>query len=155
MRKTASTPKGPTFSELSRDESVALLARNDVGRIAFSFHDHVDIEPISYVYNDGWVYARTSLGAKLRTLRHHPWVAFEVDEVRTPLDWQSVVVHGTIYLLDPGRGGSDRDEYDLAVQVLRLADADALTDSDATPHRQALFRIHADDITGRRATPVD
>jgi nitroimidazol reductase NimA-like FMN-containing flavoprotein (pyridoxamine 5'-phosphate oxidase superfamily) len=149
------TPKGPSFSDLSRDEAVALLGRNHVGRLAFTFHDRVDIEPISYVYTEGWVYARTSLGTKLRTLRHHPWVAFEVDEIRSRFDWQSVVVHGTVYVFDPGRGGADREGYDLAVKALRLVDADALTDSDATPHRQALFRIHVDDITGRRATPGD
>ena len=148
-----STSKRPTFSELSRDDAVALLSRARVGRLAFSFHDHVDIEPISHVYSDGWIYARTSPGTKLNTLQHHPWVAFEVDEIRSRFDWQSAVARGTIYLLDPGRSPDDRAAYDLAVQLLRAADADALTESDATPHRQAVFRMHIDEITGRRATP--
>lgn len=143
----------PTFSELSRDEATALLSRHHVGRLAFTFHDRVDIEPISYVYADGWLYARTSPGTKLTTVQHHPWVAFEVDEITSRFEWESAVVRGSIYFLDPSRGPAEREAYDKAVQVLRGADADALTESDPTPHRQSLFRIHADEISGRRATP--
>jgi nitroimidazol reductase NimA-like FMN-containing flavoprotein (pyridoxamine 5'-phosphate oxidase superfamily) len=139
----------PTFSELPRDEAIALLARHHVGRLAFTFHDRVDIEPISYVYADGWLYARTSLGTKLDTVRHHPWVAFEVDEVEGRFDWRSVVVRGTIYFLD--REGAERRDYDAALDVLRSADPDALTDVDVTPERRTVFRIHADEITGRTA----
>lgn len=147
------TGKQATISELPREEAIALLARNHVGRLAFSFHDRVDIEPISYVYADGWLYARTSPGTKLTTVHHHPWVAFEVDEVRDRLHWRSVVARGTIYFLDPDRGEQERKEYDSAVERLRSVDAHALTDEDATPARRILFRIHADDITGRQAEP--
>jgi len=146
---TPHTP--PTFFELSRDESVALLLRNHVGRLAYSFHDRVDVEPISYVFAEGWIYARTSPGSKLAIVHHHPWVAFEVDEVRGRFDWKSVIVHGTIYFLEADASDKHRAEYDAAVAVLRSADADALTPGDTTPHRQALFRIHADEVTGRGA----
>lgn len=61
----------PSFSELSRHDCVELLRRNHVGRIAFTFHDRVDIEPISYVFADDWLYGRTSPGTKVATVRHH------------------------------------------------------------------------------------
>jgi nitroimidazol reductase NimA-like FMN-containing flavoprotein (pyridoxamine 5'-phosphate oxidase superfamily) len=142
----------PTFSELSRSDAAALLQRNHVGRIAFSFRDRVDIEPISYVSADTWLYARTSPGTKLETVQHHPWVAFEVDEVKGRFDWQSVVVRGTIYFLAPDRG--DRARYDAAVTALRSIDPDALTDNDETPGRRVVFGIHIDEITGRVAAMV-
>ena len=145
-------PKAPTFFELSRDESLELLARNRFGRLAFSFHDRVDIEPISYVLAEDWLYARTAPGTKLTVVQHHPWVAFEVDEIRSRVDWRSVVVHGTIYFLDPNRE-ADRADYDAADKVLRSVDADALTAADATPQRQVLFRIHVDDVVGKGARP--
>src|ERR1700761_8768612 len=94
----------PAFFELPRDESIALLGRNFAGRLAFTFRDRVDIEPISYVHDGEWLYARTSLGTKLDTVRHHPWVAFEVDEVAGRYDWKSVVVRGKIYFFDPDEG---------------------------------------------------
>jgi nitroimidazol reductase NimA-like FMN-containing flavoprotein (pyridoxamine 5'-phosphate oxidase superfamily) len=148
----SATHKAPTFFELSRDEAVDLLARNRFGRLAFSFHDRVDIEPISYVLADDWLYARTSPGTKLTVVQHHPWVAFEVDEIHSRVEWRSVVVHGTIYFMDPDRE-ADRRDYDAAVKVLRSVDADALTPADATPQRQVLFRIHVDDVVGKGAKP--
>ena len=141
----------PEFYELAPADSIALLQRHQVGRLAFSFHDRVDVEPISFVYNDGWVYGRTSPGTKLRTVRHSPWVAFEVDEIESRFDWRSVVVHGTIYFLDPEGGDREREAYTAALQLLRSLDADILTPADATPQRSTLFRIHADSVTGRAA----
>jgi uncharacterized protein len=141
----------PVFSEIPRADAVALLERNHVGRIAFTFHDRADIEPIGYVYRDGWLYVRTSPGTKLSTIHHNPWVAFEVDEVRSPFDWRSVVVHGTIYTPDPTRGAHDQEEFEAAVKVLQTIDPSAFTDRDLTPHRQEVFRIHADEIIGREA----
>jgi nitroimidazol reductase NimA-like FMN-containing flavoprotein (pyridoxamine 5'-phosphate oxidase superfamily) len=144
----------PTFGELSADQSIAILKRNQTGRIAFTFHDRVDIEPISYVYHEDWLYFRTSEGTKLDTVRHHPWVAFEVDEVRSHFDWESVVVRGTIYFLNPDAPGRAGEEYATALAVLREADPDALTPADPTPQRQSLFRVHADEISGRVAYPA-
>src|ERR1700674_3988756 len=78
-----------------------ILARNTVGRVAFSLRDHVDIEPLHYVLVDGWLYGRTSRGSKLATVARNRWVAFEVDEIDGPFDWRSVVVHGAWYSRRP------------------------------------------------------
>src|SRR5678816_2297134 len=64
-----------TIRELTDEESRELLARNHVGRIAFSFHDRVDIRPIHYVYSDNWLYGRTSPTDKLVTLQHNQWLS--------------------------------------------------------------------------------
>ena len=140
----------PEFFEPTRDEAVGLLQRHHVGRLAFSFHDRVDIEPISYVFSDGWVYGRTAPGSKLNTVRHHPWVAFEVDEVEGQFDWRSVVVHGTLYFIEDG-GEHAHEAHAHALGLLRSIDAGALTPADVTPERVALFRIFADNITARGA----
>lgn len=137
------------ISEMPPGESLALLERNHVGRLAFTLHDRVDIEPMSYVHDDGWLYMRTSLGTKLETVHHHPFVAFEVGEIEGRFDWRSVVVHGTIYFLDPMHG--DRTAYERAVAVLRSLDPGAFTGEDAAPHRQSPFRIYANEISGRRS----
>lgn len=140
------------ISEMSHERSIGLLSRCHIGRLAFTFHDKVDIEPISYVYEEGWIYARTSPGTKLTTVKHHPWVAFEVDEIKGRYDWESVVVRGTIYFVEPSRGLPDAEEFERAVEILRTADRYAMTDRDDAPHRQLILRIHADEITGRSAT---
>ena len=103
----AGTQHEPTFRDLTSDESRKMLERHNVGRIAFAFHDRVDIQPIHYVFKDNWLYGRTGRGHKFGTVAHNPWCAFEVDEVRGLFDWDSVVVKGQIELLDPQNGSQD------------------------------------------------
>jgi nitroimidazol reductase NimA-like FMN-containing flavoprotein (pyridoxamine 5'-phosphate oxidase superfamily) len=139
----------PVFRTLGDGECRDLLASHHIGRLAFTFHDRVDIEPISYVYSDGWLYCRTAPGTKLAKLAHHPWVALEVDEISGPFDWQSVVAHGTAYFFTPGREDA---HYNAAVKALRMIDPRALTHEDLVPERTMLFRIHIDSLTGRGAS---
>lgn len=139
----------PLLRSMGVREARALLARHDVGRIAYVFHDHVDIQPIHYVLDGEWIYGRTSIGSKLLSLVHHRWCAFEVDQVRGPFDWESVVVKGAFYLLDPELASSDA--YDRALTLLRGQTPGTLTAEDPVPHRTVLFRIHIDELTGRAA----
>ena len=142
----------PSLRALDTTESQAILARNHVGRIAYTFHDRVDIEPIHYVYDGGWIYARTSPGDKLATLSHHRWVAFEVDEVDGPLDWRSVVVHGTVYWLTSNESQESERDAEAGLALLRRIHPETLTKDDPTPFRTVLFRLSASEITGRCAS---
>jgi nitroimidazol reductase NimA-like FMN-containing flavoprotein (pyridoxamine 5'-phosphate oxidase superfamily) len=139
----------PHFRDLTRDESQLLLASQHVGRLAFTLHDHVDIEPISYVSDGEWIFGRTSTGAKLSSLLHHPWCAFETDEVRDHFDWSSVVVKGTFYLLDPLIGSSDT--YRRAEKLLGALVPGTFSAQDPAPHRDIVFGIFIREINGRAA----
>ncbi|HZI40305.1 MAG TPA: pyridoxamine 5'-phosphate oxidase family protein [Gemmatimonadaceae bacterium] len=150
--KEATTRRGPTIRPLSREECDDLLERNQVGRLAFTFHDRVDIEPVHYVYADGWLHGRTSPGTKVATLLHHPWVAFEVDEVEGLFDWQSVVVHGAVYILDGDGSAADRTAYESTLSLIRELVPESLERDDPVPGRKVLFRIHVDEVTGRVST---
>jgi uncharacterized protein len=140
------------FRDLTLDESRTLLADHSVGRLAFTLHDRVDIAPISYVNDDAWIFGRTSKGTKLATLLHHPWCAFEVDEVRGPFDWSSVVVKGSFHLLDPEIGSPDT--YRRAEALLRDLVPGTFSADDPAPHRDIVFGIFIQEITGRTAQPV-
>ena len=144
----------PTIRELPRAECEAVLRRNIVGRVAFACDRRVEIRPIHFVYEDGWVDGRTSPGDKIDMWRHSRWVAFEVDEVRGVFDWTSVLVHGGLYLVSPGAAEADASAWEHAVQVLRRLLPEAGTAHDPTPERTIVFRIHADDVTGRSPTPA-
>ncbi|MEO8333618.1 MAG: pyridoxamine 5'-phosphate oxidase family protein [bacterium] len=139
-----------TFTQLDEAGAKAFLTRKHVGRIAYSLHDRVDIEPISYSFDAPWILGRTSIGSKLATLLHRPWCAFEVDEVDGPFDWTSVVVKGTFYLLDPESGSPD--VYAKALKSMRSLVPDAFSPRDPAPHRTVMFGIHVNEITGRSAT---
>ena len=140
----------PDFHTLEAGEANELLARGHVGRIAYSLHDRIDIEPIHYVFDGGWIFGRTSMGTKLSHLAHHPWCAFEVDEVRDTFHWKSVVVKGSLHLLDPETGS---DTYLRALGLLRDLIPGTFTPDDPTPQRTVIFGIHVDEVTGRAALP--
>ncbi len=136
---------------LSEDEIVQFLQSNHVGRLAYAFRGHVDIVPVHYVYHDGWLYGRTSVGPKLEMLAHSHWVAFEVDRIHEPPEWTSVVVHGTFRPIDPDGSERDRETVEVATRLLRELYPAAFTGDDMTPHRTTLFRIHVHGAKGREA----
>ena len=150
MTSSTQTP-APTFRDLDSDAVNALLARNHVGRIAYTYHDRVNIEPISYVFADGAIYMRTSPGSKLSTLAHVPWVAFEVDEIRGPFDWRSVVAHGTVYVLQDSGSSIDRASYRRAVERLRQLIPTALHPDDPVPERRVVIKLYPATLEGREA----
>lgn len=150
---TASAHARPTIRPLTQHECIALIARNHVGRLAFSFRDRVEIQPLHYVYESGWIYGRTSEGAKLTTLAHNQWIAFEVDEVRGIFDWASVVVHGSFHRVDPDALLHDVVIESHAITLLRRIIRETFTPEDPVPSRTVTFRISIGETTGRTAIP--
>ena len=138
---------------LTRPEMEAMLRRYHVGRIAFRDERRVDIEPISYVYVDGALYGRAAPGTRMNALAGQPWVAFEIDEIRGPFDWESVVVKGTVYVVEPIQAMPMREHYATALQAIRSVMPDALTDRDPAPKRTILFRLQIDNMEGRSTQP--
>lgn len=144
----------PLLAVLDRfEECEEILARNTVGRLAFALQDRVSVLPVHYVYEDGWIYGRTSAGGKLREILRNRRIAFEVDEHTQLFEWRSVVVRGPLYLIDPGTLPADRRVYSKAVSLIRRLVPTALTDSDPVPFRDQLFRIRAVEISGRSSQP--
>ncbi|HEX6927303.1 MAG TPA: pyridoxamine 5'-phosphate oxidase family protein [Longimicrobiaceae bacterium] len=146
----------PRFRELTRAEIDALLARNHVGRMAFVRGNDIDIEPIHYVYANGWLYGRTSPGRKVDFTAREWWpIAFEVDEIYDLFHWRSAVVHGGFYTLDPEGAAWEREEAQKAVELLRTLIPETFTDKDPVPFRNILFRIAVQEVSGRAAEPSE
>lgn len=143
--------KAPQFSVLTTAECQALLASQHVGRLAFTFRDRVDIEPVHYVYRDGRIWGRTQHGTKVGVLAHHPWVAFEVDHVEALFTWRSVVVHGRIEFPDPDGSLQEQERFAAGVEAFRTLVPDAFTASDPTPARELIFMLPAAEMAGRAA----
>ncbi len=144
----------PLFSALGRKACEAILARNSVGRIAFSLHDSVRIVPIHFAYASGWIYGRTAATGKLQEILRNRRVAFEVDEHTQLFEWRSVVASGPLYLIKPGTTPSDRRVHAKAVSLIRQVLPSTLTESDPVPFRDQLFRIRVAEITGRASGPT-
>jgi nitroimidazol reductase NimA-like FMN-containing flavoprotein (pyridoxamine 5'-phosphate oxidase superfamily) len=132
------------FKPLSATASRAFLRASSVGRLAFLNRGRVDIQPVHFATRGDWLFLRSAEGSKLTALAHNPYVAFEVDDVRDASNWMSVVVRGTMYLLDDA-------ERQRAIRALREVVPEALTPADPTPERVVVYGIHIDEMTGRMA----
>ena len=144
-------PATTNIRNLTRPEMEEFLRRHNIGRIAFLNGRRVDIEPISYVFADGALYGRAAPGTRTHALAGQPWVAVQVDEIRAPFDWESVVVKGTVYVVQPSQLSPLRERYEQALRTIRSAMPDVLTERDTAPERTILFRLHIDEMEGRTA----
>jgi uncharacterized protein len=149
-------PVRPRFSVLTPEECERLLARNNVGRLAYARGAVIDVVPLHYVYHDGWLYGRTSPGTRLRTVGEKWWpVAFEVDEVDGLFQWRSVVVHGGFYPIPADGTEPEQAEWRRGVELLRELIPGTFTAHDPVPHRTVLFRIAVQEVSGRAADHED
>lgn len=144
----------PEFLVLTPEECHKVLQHDHVGRLAFVNAGIVDIEPIGYVATGNWIFFRSAYGAKMEALSRNPFVAFEVDQVASPASWTSVVARGTIYMLPADGAPIEQREYARAVAELKKAMPEALSADDPTPHREIVYGLHIDSITGRMAQPA-
>jgi len=145
--------KRPAFSQMSERECEELLQRNHVGRLCFINKGQPDVDPVHYVRVDDWIFLRSAMGAKVEAFAHHPYVAFEIDEIRDTFEWRSVVARGTIYVLPRDGPRTEHEALERAVRALRSFVPETLTDDDPTPARQIVYGIHVDRLTGRMAEP--
>ena len=150
-RPLARSP-GPRIGALTGEDCEAMLDRHQVGRLAYAFGPRVDIIPIHYVRDGAWLYGRTSPGGKIDAWMRSRWIAFEVDEVRGPLEWTSVVVHGGLYIIDADGSEEAAETLHHAIEVLRRVVPETGSEQDPVPERSIIFRIHLDEVEGRSAT---
>jgi nitroimidazol reductase NimA-like FMN-containing flavoprotein (pyridoxamine 5'-phosphate oxidase superfamily) len=100
---TRSDLKTSPLAEIGRERCLELMTGEQIGRLAWTDDDRVQIVPVNYWVDGGDIYLSSAGGAKLEAARARQAVAFEVDEVELALHagW-SVVVHGTLSVVtDP------------------------------------------------------
>jgi nitroimidazol reductase NimA-like FMN-containing flavoprotein (pyridoxamine 5'-phosphate oxidase superfamily) len=120
-----SAPQPQAFRPLDRAGADALLARNRVGRIAYTRRGRLQVEPVLYAWADGWLWARTSYGCGWSALvgeSHGTPVVFEVDEVDAGFRWRSVVVRGLLHPVEHPADGGDPAVWVHAVELVRALD---------------------------------
>lgn len=122
---------------LSDEESYALLAEVEVGRLAVAVAGEVDIFPLNFAVDGRTIVFRTAEGTKLVEVVLAGRVAFEIDGYH-PADGQawSVVVKGHAEILD---------RYDDIYAAEKLP----LFPWNSAP-KERFVRIHPDEVTGRR-----
>jgi nitroimidazol reductase NimA-like FMN-containing flavoprotein (pyridoxamine 5'-phosphate oxidase superfamily) len=139
--------------ELTPDECRAALSRVRLARLACSRHDQPYIVPV-YVHLDGnHLYSFSTVGQKIDWMRSNPMVCVEVDDVRDPSHWTTVVALGWYEeLTDSPEHRVARDRARELLERHRDFWLPAAGKPTSGEHPvPVLFRIRIDRLTGRRA----
>jgi nitroimidazol reductase NimA-like FMN-containing flavoprotein (pyridoxamine 5'-phosphate oxidase superfamily) len=88
------------LGELSKEEIEVILNSNVIGRIGCVADKRVYVVPVTYVYDNGYIIGHTTEGMKIEFLRQNPECCFEVDEMKSISNWQSVIGWGTFEELE-------------------------------------------------------
>ncbi|HLT08218.1 MAG TPA: pyridoxamine 5'-phosphate oxidase family protein [Cyclobacteriaceae bacterium] len=72
-----------------------LLRTQAYGRLSCGAGEDLYIVPLSYVYNDGYLYAHSKEGKKIWLMRKDPRVCFQVDEIHDSNNWWSIITWAT------------------------------------------------------------
>jgi len=79
---------------LNTMEIEQILSSQVVGRLACRYGDSQYIVPISYAYDGEYVYCHTQEGLKVRLMREHRKVCFEVESMPDMANWRTVIAWG-------------------------------------------------------------
>jgi nitroimidazol reductase NimA-like FMN-containing flavoprotein (pyridoxamine 5'-phosphate oxidase superfamily) len=55
----------------------------------------VYVVPVTYAYDNGYIYGHTKNGLKICMMRKYPNVCFEIDRIKDMSSWKSVILYGT------------------------------------------------------------
>lgn len=144
--------------ELTNKECDEILTRLRFGRLGCSRDNQPYVVPIHFAYHDRHLYSFAALGQKIEWMRANPLVCVEADEIIDHFHWTSVVVRGRYEELPDTPEW--RVERELAYALLQRRKMWWEPACVREAHRVAVeqvipmyYRIHIDQVTGRRARP--
>jgi uncharacterized protein len=71
-----------------------VLRSEVVGHLGCHGDGKIYVVPISYTYDGEYIYGHSADGMKLRMMRAHPQVCFQVDHIDNLANWVSVIAWG-------------------------------------------------------------
>jgi uncharacterized protein len=146
-------------SEMSRPECEELLARAGLGRLACARDNQAYIVPTYFASTPGYLYGFATMGQKIEWMRLNSLVCAEFDEVRSHIDWASVVVRGRYEEFpDSPQYSKQRQQAQAMLEKVTSFWWQTAIASGQTRQRfdraiTIFYCIHIDEITGRRASP--
>ncbi len=135
-----------------------ILRENVMGRIACHDGHKSYIVPINYAYDGTSIIAHSAEGMKIEMMRKNPHVCFEVDQMKSFTEWESVIAWGEFHEL------TDEDEQLDAMEFYVDRMSHLYVSETALPHKMlerkvtnhstgqiktVIFRIAITEKTGR------
>jgi uncharacterized protein len=84
-----------SIGKLGNTDALAILREGTLGRLGCIAADWPYVVPVNYHFDGENIYIHTLPGKKLDALRANPRVCLQVDEIKDPYNWRSVIAYGT------------------------------------------------------------
>ncbi|MBT1699269.1 pyridoxamine 5'-phosphate oxidase family protein [Fulvivirgaceae bacterium PWU4] len=82
------------LGKLTEAQIDQVLYTQFVGRIGCRSNNKMYVVPVTYVYHEGYIYAHSREGLKIKMMRQNPDVCFQVDSIENMTNWRSIIVWG-------------------------------------------------------------
>ncbi|HEX6891750.1 MAG TPA: pyridoxamine 5'-phosphate oxidase family protein [Chryseolinea sp.] len=140
---------------LTKSQCERILLGSIIGRIGCHTAGKTYVVPLTYVFDNGYIYAHSREGLKVKMMRKNAKVCFQVDQIDNMTSWRSVIVWGEFEEL---KTGADQDK---ARKILTNGlEAFHLSESvkpdigtlEINPHKEkkpVFYRISVDEMSGR------
>lgn len=144
--------------DMTPEECRKMLERESFGRLACASGNQPYIVPIYFAYQGGYLYGFSSVGQKIEWMRANPSVCVEIDAVNSGDRWFSVIVTGRYEELPDIAEWEEEvlDAYELIRKHALWWQPEYVSalhrDPSQTP-TPLYYRIHINEVTGRRAFP--
>lgn len=143
------------IDEMSSKEVYELLHQVGYGHLGCVHEGKPYVMPMRYYLKDSDIFLFTTEGMKTHDIDANPEICLQVEEIRDPLHWRSVIVNGQAVRL------TEQPDIDRAMHLIKesnptLSPAISRTWIDAQGHSEviAIYSIHVSEVSGRTTDGV-
>lgn len=136
------------WNRLSEKEATDILARKHFAHLGCVLDDGAPyVVPINYLLKDGAAYIHSLEGKKLEALRNNNSACIQVEDIKSPFKWRSVIAFGEFEeITDPEERSEALDG--LLAQFSTLTPVEGVNSADISAEELVVFRINIEEVTG-------
>jgi nitroimidazol reductase NimA-like FMN-containing flavoprotein (pyridoxamine 5'-phosphate oxidase superfamily) len=142
------------IENMSQEEMRELLAANNFGHLGCARDNHPYVVPMNYGYDDERLFFFTTEGTKTEYINANREVCFQVEEIKSPSDWRSVMITGRAERV------TLPDELERAMQIITKSNPTLTPAINKTEigswHRLnniVVYRVRPEAVYGRKTAP--
>jgi nitroimidazol reductase NimA-like FMN-containing flavoprotein (pyridoxamine 5'-phosphate oxidase superfamily) len=143
------------IGSLTKNQSERVLLGTMIGRIGCYSAGKTYVVPITFVFDNGYIYAHSKEGLKVKMMRKNSKVCFQVDQIDNMTNWRSVILWGKFEeLKSPTEQEKARMILTSGFEAFQTSESvkPEIGTLEVSPHKEekpVFYRISIDEITGR------
>lgn len=146
------------IQEITKQDSLKLLAKMNLGRLACAQGNQPYIAPFYFAYDGNYLYGISTVGQKIEWMRANPLVCVETEELTSAEEWVSIIILGRYEELPDTPEWKTAREVAYAMLQQKASwwepgYSKTIVQGVERPLVPVYFRIQIAQITGRRGTP--